>query len=335
MTCWQRGLRAAIVAGLATALVVALTGCVVVVSPFGRGDDALHETTLEGEGDTKILWLPISGFISDTASRRALGLIQQPSTLTAVSRALDKASEDDDIGALVLRIDSPGGTVAAADEIHARIARYHEETGVPVIASFAGVAASGGYYVAMAADTIIAQPTSITGSIGVILPGVNATGLLDKIGLENTSYISGPNKDMLSPLSESTAEERALAQAVVDSLFARFLTVVRAGRPRLDEAAIQRVTDGRIVAADDALEMGLIDRIGHLDDVLELARERAGVERARVIRYYRGSNAPKSIASSSAAGANFRVQAAGLPVDIGLDSSDYAQPLYLWQPQGR
>ena len=312
-------------------VIVALSGCVV-VSPFGRGDNDLHEATVQGEGHSKILWLPVSGFISDAPSQRALGLVQQPSTLATISRALDKAAEDDAIGAVVLRINSPGGTVAAADEIHARIARYRRETGVPVIASFGGVAASGGYYVAMAADSMIAQPTSITGSIGVIIPGVNASGLLDKIGVENASYVSAQHKDIMSPLRDATPEERAIIQTVVDSLFARFVSVVEAGRPDLDRAHLDEITDGRIFAADDALRLGLIDKIGHIDDVLALAREAAGTDSARVIRYYQGRNAPTSILSETAAAGGLRLQAGGMPVDLSFESQAAAQPLYLWQP---
>ncbi len=326
-------LASALRTGLLATTLIGLTGCVV-ISPFGSQDDQLRETTVQGEGDSKILWLPISGFISDAPGRQAFGLVQQPSTLASVTRALDKAAQDDHIGAVVLRINSPGGTVSAADEIHARIQRYHETTGVPVIASFGGVAASGGYYVAMAADTIIAQPTSITGSIGVIIPGVNAKGLLDKLGVEDASYVSAPHKDIMSPLRDATPEERRIVQDVIDSLFARFVAVVEAGRPGLDPAQLDTVTDGRIVAADDARRLGLIDEIGHIDDVLTLARAKAGVDEARVIRYYSGARAPRSILAEAAAGSGLSLSAAGVPIDLSIDSNagTAAQPLYLWQP---
>ena len=318
---------------LAATLLAGLAGCVV-ISPFGRGDNDLHETTVQGDGDSKILWLPISGFISDAPGRQAFGLVQQPSTLATVTRALDKAAQDDAIGAVVLRINSPGGTVAAADEIHARIQRYHATTGVPVIASFGGVAASGGYYVATAADTIIAQPTSITGSIGVIIPGVNAEGLLDKLGVQDASYVSAAHKDILSPLRAASPEERRIVQDVVDSLFARFVTVVKAGRANLDRSRLEEITDGRIVVADDAKRLGLIDAIGHIHDVLALARDQAGDDAARVVRYYQGSIAPRSILSETAAGGPaLSLQAGGVPIDLSVDSNaGTAQPLYLWQP---
>lgn len=327
-------LRAAVRMALVATLLAGLSGCVV-ISPFGHADNGLHETTVQGDGDRKILWLPISGFISDAPGSRAFGLVRQPSTLATVSRALDKAAEDDNIGAVVLRINSPGGTVSAADEIHARVQRYQEKTDVPVIASFGGVAASGGYYIATAADTIIAQPTTVTGSIGVIIPGVNVKGLFDKLGVEDASYVSASHKDIISPMREADPEEKRIIQNVVDSLFAQFVAVVKAGRPTLDSANLDEITDGRIVAADAAKRYGLIDEIGHIDDVLALARQQAGVESARVIRYYQGSTAPRTVLSQApvGGGSGLRLSAAGVPVDLSVDSNaGMAQPLYLWRP---
>lgn len=318
---------------MATAL--ALTGCITINPLGGGGDNSLRETTVEGDGDAKILWLPISGFISDTPSSRAFGLVQQSSTLASVNRALDKAETDDAIKAVVLRIDSPGGTVSAADEIYARIQRYHADTGVPVIASLAGVAASGGYYVAMAADPVIAQPTTITGSIGVIILGVNAAGLMDKLGLQDQTITSGPHKDIMSPLRSERADERAIVQRVVDSLYARFVRVVEAGRPGLDRAHVDEITDGRILAAEDALRFGLIDRIGHLDDVIALARRSAGQDNARIVRYYRGRSAPSGLLAESPVGAGalgMSMNAAGIPIELSTAGEGIGQPLYLWQP---
>lgn len=322
-----RGLAVLVAAALA------LTGCITINPLGGGGDNSLQETTVEGEGHAKVLWLPISGFISDTASSRALGFVQQPSTLATIDRALDKAADDDAIKAVVLRINSPGGTVSAADEIHARIQRYHAQTGVPVIASLAGVAASGGYYVAMAADPVIAQPTTITGSIGVIIIGVNAAGLMDKLGLKDQTITSGAHKDILSPLRTERPDERAIVQRVVDSLYARFVQVVEAGRPDLDRAHLDEITDGRILAADDALRLGLIDQIGHLDDVLALARRSAQDDDARIVRYYQGRAAPSSLlAESPVGGSALGVNAAGIPIELSAGSDGVGQPLYLWQP---
>ncbi len=311
-----------------------LSGCVFVISPFGSVDNELRETTVSGEGDAKILWLPIEGFISDAPVEQAFGLVQRPSTLARVAAALDKAEADDDIAAVILRIDSPGGTVAASDEIYARIQRYQETTEVPVVASFGGIAASGGYYVAMAAEHIGAQPTTITGSIGVIILGFDASGLLDKLGIENETYTSGPNKDLLSPLKGASAEERRIIQGILDSLFERFVQVVRTNRPALDSDRLARITDGRVFVAGQALDLGLIDEIGRVDDAIDAAKQRAGVDEARVILYYHGRQPPQTVYASAATHTTqpAAAQVNILPIDLSLDGLTQAQWLYLWRP---
>lgn len=316
-------------------LSLALSACITVNGPFGsNGDNTLQEARISGDGSAKILWLPINGFISSSPSSHALGLVQQQSTLTRVTRTLDKAEKDSDIKALVLRIDSPGGTVAASDEIYDRIRRYHQTTGVPVIASFGGVAASGGYYIAMSAQQIIAEPTTITGSIGVILVDINASGLMDKLGLSNQTITSGPHKDLLSPLRPPKPDEPAIVQRVVDSLYARFVSVVEANRPHLDRSQLATITDGRIFAAVDAKQLGLVDAIGHQPDVLAAARQAAGVQQARVIRYYQGQSAPTTLSAAAAAG----LAAPGADLSwLGALSQVNAlggtQPLYFWRGQ--
>lgn len=316
--------------GLATA---ALSGCITINGPFGGGgSNKLQESTISGDGSAKILWLPISGFISANPSSHALGLVQQPSTLTEVERALDKARKDKQISALVLRINSPGGTVAASDEIYDRIQRYHQATGVPVIASLGGVAASGGYYIAMSAQHVIAEPTTVTGSIGVILVDINAAGLMNKMGLTNQTITSGPHKDIMSPLRAPKDDEQAIVQRVVDSLFARFVSVVESNRPHLDRSRLSTITDGRIFSATDAQQLGLVDAVGHQPAVLAAARKAAGVNKARVIRYYRGQTAPTTLsaiaaASTSAPGADMSwLGALGQVSSLGG-----TQPLYFWR----
>jgi protease-4 len=319
---------------LAATAIASLSGCITINGPFGSsGGNELQETTISGSGSAKILWLPISGFISSTPSSHSFVVVQGKSTLTEEDRALDKASKDKHIAAVVLRIDSPGGTVAASDEIYARIRRYHQATGVPVIASLGGVAASGGYYVAMSAQQVIAEPTTITGSIGVILIDVNAAGLMNKIGLANETVTSGPHKDIMSPLRPPKADEHAIVQRVVNSLFARFVSVVESNRPLLDRSQIGKITDGRIFSAADALHLGLIDAIGHQPDVLAAARRAAGVSQAGVVRYYQGRSAPTTLsaaaaASTAASGADMSWLGALGQVSSSLGGD---QPLYFWR----
>ncbi|MAA74726.1 MAG: signal peptide peptidase SppA [Salinisphaeraceae bacterium] len=322
------------------ALLPVLAGCVVVVSsPFSAfgSDPGLQETVVDGEGDAKILLLDISGFISDEPTSRALGLIQERSMLDRVAEELDTAAEDEDIRAVVLRINSPGGGVTASDEIYHRLRRYHEATGVPVIASLGSVAASGAYYLACAAQHIMAHPTSVTGSVGVIIVGVNVAGLMDKLGVANQTYTTGSHKDMLSPLRETRPEEAEIVQSVLNDLFARFKQVVRSRGDKLDEQAWPDIIDGRIFSAERARQIGLTDATGRLQDALDQARRMAGVDEARVIMYHREGAAVRTVYSRLADAPE--AAHAGLP-DLPLTSAPRLSPglaatpqfLYLWQP---
>lgn len=310
-----------------------LAGCITINGPFGGAHDHdLHEARISGHGHAKILWLDVDGFISAHPSSHAFGLARSPSTLTDITRALDKAQHDDRIKAVVLRIDSPGGTVAASDEIYHRIKRYEATTGVPVIASLGGVAASGGYYIAMSADRVIAEPTTITGSIGVIIVDINAVGLMHKIGLTDTSVTSGPHKDIMSPLRSPKPDEHAIVQRVVDGLYHRFVSVVEQNRPHLDRAKLDMITDGRIFAAPEAKKLGLVDAIGHQDDVIAAARRAAGVSDARVIRYYQGKQAPDTLSAAATTDVGSANAATGWLSALGASGRfDGPEPLYLWR----
>lgn len=319
---------------LILALLPALCGCVMVVSPldwFG-GERALQEYTIRGEGDAKILVTSITGFISDRPRSSAFGLVRRPSTVARLVAELRKARKDAAVKAVIVRIDSPGGGVAASDAIYHRLQAFSRETGRPVIALLGGVAASGGYYIACAAETIIAHPTTITGSIGVIIASLDVSGLMDKLGLEAQVYISGPNKDLLSPVAPTTPEERRIINAVLHDLFQRFVRVVKTNRD-LAEERMKIITDGRIFSARTALELGLVDRIGRLQDAIALAREQAGLEQARVVVYRPPGGAAASVYSSLGAAPGGGVpEIHVLPVDLPLFGAAGPRFLYLWRP---
>lgn len=310
-----------------------LSGCVTVAPFGGSGNNKLKATTVRGEGDAAILWLSINGMISGRPQSQAFGLVHEPSVLARVRSVLNKAKHNDDLVAVILRINSPGGTVAASDAIYARIMRFKKNNDVPVIASYGALAASGAYYLSMAADYIIAQPTTITGSIGVILLSFDATGLLHKLGIKNKTYRSRPNKDILSPLDSDTPQQRQIIKQVIDHLYQRFVYVVRSNRD-LKQSELNRITDGRIFTANQALNLGLIDAIGRIPDAIRVAKQRAGVEHARIIRYYRGAQPPRNLYMQASAGA-VRPAAAQiniLPIDLGLDALGGPQLLYMWEP---
>lgn len=275
--------RTALVALVASLL--AGTGCITIDLPLGV-PQPLEESVVEGEAGGKILLIQLDGLLTEEAISESL-FAPGESRVARLREELERARLDPEVGALLLRINSPGGTVTASDILHHEILRFKQQRGVPVVAQLMGVAASGGYYVAMAADRVIAQPTAVTGSIGVIFGGINVAGLMEKVGIEDQTLVSGPYKDAGSILREMTPEERAQLQSVLDDMFQRFVSVVEAGRPELGPDAIARLADGRIYSAPQALENGLVDQLGDLHDAVAAARDAAGLSRSRVVTYHR------------------------------------------------
>lgn len=190
--------------------------------------------------------------------------------------------DDPSVKAIVLRIDSPGGSVAPVQEIFAELEKIEK----PIVASMGGSAASGGYYIACAADTIVANPGTLTGSIGVIMQFTRMKGLYDKVGLEHQVVKSGQFKDIGSPFRELTEQERAVLQATVDDVYNQFVDAIFAARGSLlTRAEVVELADGRIFSGKQALESKLIDQLGNLPDAIKIAGELAGIEgKPRVLR---------------------------------------------------
>ncbi len=190
--------------------------------------------------------------------------------------------DDPSVKAIVLRIDSPGGSVAPVQEIFTELEKIEK----PIVASMGGSAASGGYYIACAADTIVANPGTLTGSIGVIMQFTRMKGLYDKVGLEHQVVKSGQFKDTGSPFRELTEQERAVLQATVDDVYNQFVDAIFAARGSLlTRAEVVELADGRIFSGKQALESKLIDQLGNLPDAIKIAGELAGIEgKPRVLR---------------------------------------------------
>ncbi len=202
-----------------------------------------------------------------------------------VKEKLKRAREDSGVRAIVLRINSPGGGVWSADTINYEVRRFKQETGRPVVACITGMGASGGFYVALAADRIIASPAALTGSVGVISEFVNVQGLFKKLGLQSTAIKTGARKDMGSPMRELTPEEKQILQNVVDTLFKRFVATVRKSRPQVTDADLAKFSDGRVLTAQQALDLHLIDGIGYLEDAIDQAKRMAHITHADVVLY--------------------------------------------------
>jgi len=208
---------------------------------------------------------------------------------------IEQVKNDEAVRAIVLRIDSPGGTVSGSDELHYRLTKLARDRDLPVVVSMGGIAASGGYYIAMASggreETIFAEPATITGSIGVIIPHFDLSQFLKRFEIVDDSITSGPLKEMLSLTRDRPPEvaerERKVLQGLVDEMFTRFKTIVQEGRPELDDETLAKVTTGQVFTAEQAVDYGLVDRIGFLEDAVARAGSLAGLSRetARVIRY--------------------------------------------------
>jgi protease-4 len=294
-----------------------------------QGERPLEETTVEGEGRARILLIDVSGVITDQPTRRAFGLVEEESTTSRIRSELKKAFDDERVKAVVLRIDSPGGGVTASDDIYSEIVRFKRDRGIPVIAALGDLAASGGYYIACSADRIVAHPTGVSGSIGVILLNLNLEGLLGKIGVKNQTFKAGEHKDLLSPFRGATPEERRMVQSILDSLHGRFVSVVRESRPRLDVARLNELTDGRIFDATRALDAGLVEQIGDLHTAIDEAKAAARIEQVRVVMYTRGDESRENMYSEWRGNP---VQVNLLPLDLGGLAAHGPRFMYLWAP---
>ena len=305
-----------------------LSGCAFVNVPLMPPPSPLEEQVLEGEGSKKILLLDISGTISEEGKSGGLLGRSAPSIVSLIRESLHKAEKDKDLAGIILRINSPGGTVTASDIIHHDIIEFKKRTRLPVQACIMSTGTSGGYFIAAAADRITAHPTAITGSIGVILMKFNVEGLMGKIGVEEQTVKSGDKKDIMSPFRKATPEEVKLGQEIIDQLYSRFLDIVmaRSGNT-LTREELQKAADGRIYTAGQALKAGLIDKAGYLDDVISAMRAGVGDEKARVVSYYRPGNYKGSIYAGAAEKEGL-VELLGGGVDV-LSSGGF---MYLWRP---
>jgi len=269
---------------MAVACVCLLAGAMGCIDTRTLLGGRMQQVTVQDSGrwfeSNRIAIIDIDGVIG---TRR--GLFQNGTTVADVTEKLKRARADGGVRAVVLRIHSPGGDVWSSDTINYEVRRFKQETGRPVVACITGMGASGGFYVAVSADRIVASPAALTGSVGVISEFVNVQGLLKKLGLESTAIKTGARKDMGSPMRDMTPEERQILQNVVESLFKRFVATVRAGRPECTDSDLQQFSDGRVLTAQQALDLHLIDSIGYLEDAIDEAKRMAHITHADVVLY--------------------------------------------------
>ncbi len=331
-------------------LVLAICGALLIGSGCGRmrlvidavpaADDLTETVVMEDDSarpsffglaaPPKIALIDVSGVIVD-AQRPGL-LTPGENPVARFTEALKRAEEDSAVRAVIIRINSPGGTVTASDVMYREVLHFKQSTGKPVVISMADVAASGGYYIACAGDEIIANPTTVTGSIGVIIQTVNVYEGLRRIGVRAEAITSGPNKKMGTPFEPMTEEHRQLLQGIVNDFYENFVDVVKRNRPTLSHDDLQWITDGRVITGRQAAAVGVVDRLGDLRDAFEAAKARADLTTARLVKYHRPLEhvaSPYALMPSAAGGSQvnllqLNVSTAALGEQPGF--------LYMWDP---
>ncbi|MCY2955281.1 MAG: signal peptide peptidase SppA [Planctomycetota bacterium] len=312
--------------------VVVLAGCGVpsfLVTPVSSSTKLREEVVEEGKGlwPEKVVIIEVEGLIINA---RSGGFLQtKENAVSLFVQQMEKAAKDPKVKAVVLRVNSPGGTVAATDVMYETVLKFREKTKKPVVASAQEVAASGGYYVSCAADKIVVQPTSVVGSIGVIFQTFDISGTLGKIGARTEAIKSGPMKDMGSPFKPLTGPERAVMQGMVDEFYGRFKGVVKARRG-LEDGRVESVSDGRVFSGEQAVRLGLADQAGMLTDAIEMAKEMGKASDAEVVLYKRPYGYGGSIYAKDSGG----VPTANV-IQLNLEPSRAFLPTgfyYLWEP---
>jgi protease-4 len=313
-------------------LTIGLTGCFngLLVMPTNVSVPLERVTVVDPEHcftTARVALIDVEGMIMNAKLDGFLSSGENPTSI--FRERLDQAARDPRVKAVVLRINSPGGAVTASDIMYRDLCRFREVTGKPVVACMMDVAASGGYYLAMGADHVIAHPTTVTGSIGVIMSLYNVSGLCRLLGINSDPIKSGPNKDIGNPVRPMTDEERAILQGMIDQFYAQFVCVVAKGR-KMPEEKVRLLADGRVYTGKQACELGLVDRVGYLEDAFETALKMAGIKDAALVAYDRCNGYRGSIYAALPhlpAEMKIKLDLPGLPG--GVSSAAF---LYVWEP---
>lgn len=290
-------------------------------------DETFHQTpVVKGDSKQLIAVVPIRGVIDDASAVR-------------FEAALRKLETDGDAKALVLEIDTPGGSVTASDQIYHDIMKFKEKNRIPVVVSMGGLATSGGYYISCAADKIVAQRTTITGNIGVLMPRYNLSKLADKYGFEDTTIKSTGSdfKDAGSMFKPEKPEEYAYWLGLIDDAYVTFKSVVQTGRGANLKAPMSEVANGKAYTSNEALKMGLIDQQGYASDAYGVAASLASLTKMHVVRYEPIQSIFSVLGSESAkftgqSAKNLTVNGVNFTIDRHL-LDEFATPrlMYLWR----
>lgn len=304
-----------------------------VLAYIGSGEKAdpndvetVEQAIVDGNPSEKVAVIRLDGMILDKSKREFITL-------------LDKVGRDPSWRALVIEVDSPGGGVTQSDEIYDAILRFKQARSIPVVVSMNSLAASGGYYVSMAADRILAQETTLTGSIGVIMSRIDVSGFADKYGIKDGSIVSdgADFKNAGSMTKPLTPAEEAYFKSVLNDAFGTFKARIAKGRPNLTSADIDAIANGKIYSAHQALRLKLIDQIGYIDDAVAEAGKLASLSKPHAIRVERKLSTMEQLfgaeAASRTGGANVGAGTGGLSLSITPETVEaFTRPrlMYLW-----
>lgn len=309
-------------------LASALSGCAS-VSLFRDYSEPLREFTLEGTAEPKVVLVTVRGTLESGPEKETFR--EKPGIIQETVSQLDKAAADPSVKALVLAVDSPGGTATASDILYDELMAWKEKTKAKLVVCMLEVAASGGYYISLPADVIVAHPTTITGSVGTIFIRPKVVGLMDKIGVDVDVTKSGVHKDMGSPFRQPSREEVELFDGIVADMNSRFLSLVTKHR-KLSDENLRQVSTARVFTAGQARKVGLVDEIGNIDFAVATARKLAGLPKeARLVVYRRTEYADDNPYNSLLT----RMASQPALVDLGAAGDllrRRAGFYYLWEP---
>lgn len=290
-------------------------------------DEEFSQTVIEkGALTKKIAVLSLEGVIQDTGEGSLLS--QGGYNHQEFLKMLDEAADDDMIKGIILRVNTPGGSVVESAEIQDKIVKIKKETKKPIYVSMGTTAASGGYYIAAPADKIFANPATITGSIGVIMQAINYSELAKDFGVDFNTIKSGKYKDIMSPTRAMTEDERVILQEIIDDMYGDFVKVIVDGRG-MPEDQVRALADGRIYTGKQAKTNGLVDEVGSLTDTIAMMEADHNIKDASVIKYEAKADYWKKLVSMSAQSVSLKNKDLLSLLEV-LKASDGPQAMYLY-----
>ncbi|WLR50223.1 signal peptide peptidase SppA [Bacillus tianshenii] len=262
-----------------------------------QGEEFTEKVVEPGTKQGKIVVLNVNGTIQDTGNVQ--GMFSAPGyNHRKFLRMIEHAGEDKSVKGVILRVNSPGGGVVESAEIHDKLTKFKKQYDKPLYVSMGSMAASGGYYISTPADKIYASPETLTGSLGVIMQGMNYAELADELGIEFETIKSGKYKDIFSPYRDMSEEERKILQSMVDNSYEGFVDVIAKGRS-MSEEEVRKIADGRIYDGRQAKKLGLIDSFGYFDDTISALRKDEKLGNVKVVQYEENFGLPSFLAASA------------------------------------